>query len=474
MAVTDERRDAMARRWYPLAWAVVSVALFGVAWLVLVPTDPTGGLQLGAVDPDAGMSAADLGRIDTFGAWMTPLRIASIAVSLLTVLVLGMTGLGARLAQWVGRPIRLRPLRVLVVAGAVVSIGWALALPIDALHEVVRNQAGSISGGWAGWARRELTELVRWWAFASVPGLIIWVAMKLLPRVWWLVLSLAAGLVVVAGSIGWSHLSGPDTNRPSLPDGPLRSHVLALADELGVDVDDVQVEPETPTTTIYNAYVDGVGDQQVIVVYETMLNRSTPEEVEFVVAHELGHVAADDSTRRALLTGFAVMAGVGLVGALLTSARVRRRAGLSGHRGVSSTAAVPLVVAGMAAALALASPVLKAADRDIEIRADLTALEVTDDPAALVGVVQRSALLSLDDPYPPWAERLSSSHPSTAERIALAAAWESAGESLRRAVRESVRDTADPAGCWSGYSQELEAPPSSSCSHGVPRVPEVT
>lgn len=414
-------------------WAVVGVGLFALAWWLLVPSDPTGGLELGTVDPTAGMSPEDLDRIDTFGAWMAPLEVMSAAVSLLTVLLIGLTGLGAELALRVGALVRLRPLRVLLISAAVVLAGWVLALPFDVLHEVVRNRAGSISGGWPAWAGGQLTELARWWAVASVPGLIIWASMKVLPRVWWLVLSVAAGVLVLAGTLGFAQLSGPQADRPSLADGPLRAHVLAMADELGVEIVDVQVEPETPTTTIYNAYVAGAGDDQAVVIYQTMLSRSTQGEVEFVVAHELGHVAADDATRRAVLTGVAVMAGVGLVGALLSSARVRRRAGLGAKkRPVATTVAVPLVVAATAGAIALATPVLDAADRAIEVEADVTALEVTDDPDAFVGVVRRSAVLSLQRPDPPWVERLTSSHPSAAERVALAEAWAAAGRSAGR------------------------------------------
>ena len=63
--------------------------------------------------------------------------------------------------------------------------------------------------------------------------------------------------------------------------------------------------------------------------------------------------------------------------------------------------------------------------RAVEARADTFALELTDDPAALIGLQQRLAKTNLSDPDPPDAVSfLLGTHPTALERIGAAEAWE--------------------------------------------------
>ena len=82
---------------------------------------------------------------------------------------------------------------------------------------------------------------------------------------------------------------------------------------------------------------------------------------------------------------------------------------------------VPLVLALVALAALLASPVQNGISRQIETRADVDALEATDDPEAFVELQRQLALRSLADLTPPaWSQFWFGSHPTTRERIALA------------------------------------------------------
>jgi len=337
-------------------------------------------------------------------------------------LLLGLTPVGARLTARIGKGIRLPSLRALCIAVAVVGIAWAVALPVAAALEVVNQAAGRLSGGWSAWALGRVVQLVEWCAIAVLAVLAVRLSARLFRRSWWCVLTLAAFALVLAGTVLAGRLSVSETRYASLPDGPLRSEIVSIADDIGVGVTDVQVVPQTPTTTIYNAYVSGVGDHHVVVLYETMLLRSTRAEVRVVAAHELGHVAARDSDRRALLAGLGAALVTALVGAVATSPAVRRRAKTLTVR-ISDAPAVPMLIGLTMAAGMVVVPALDAASRAFELRADLTALEATGDAEGLAAVVRRAAALNLEDPYPAWIVRVRSGHPATAERVALAAAW---------------------------------------------------
>ena len=82
---------------------------------------------------------------------------------------------------------------------------------------------------------------------------------------------------------------------------------------------------------------------------------------------------------------------------------------------------VPRVLALVAVAALLASPVQNGISRRIETRADVDALLTTRDPQAFVEVQRQLAIRSLSDlRSPAWSQFWFGSHPTTRERIAVA------------------------------------------------------
>jgi STE24 endopeptidase len=113
-----------------------------------------------------------------------------------------------------------------------------------------------------------------------------------------------------------------------------------------------------------------------------------------------------------------------LVGSLLGAAGALLGVGLLGllmGGGVAEPRRVPRVLALVAVASLLASPVENAISRRIETRADVDALRATGDPAAFIEVQKALARKSLADPTPPaWSQLWFGSHPTGLTRIALA------------------------------------------------------
>jgi STE24 endopeptidase len=409
--------------WWPVTWALLCLGAFAVGWWLLVPHTPTAGLELGPVDPTAGLDQAELERSQRYAMWARPFEIAALVLPISAVLLVGLTPTGARWTVRIATGVRLQSLRALLVAFVVVAFAWLVTLPAEAGVEVVQQAAGTFIGGWQAWAVERFLQLLQWWAAAGAVVLLVRLAARLFRRSWWVVLTLVAFVLVLTGVFAFGRLSTVEADYPPLPNGPLRAAVLALADETGVDVTDVRVVPETVAAGQYNAYVTGFGSARVVVLHGLLVLLSSPAETEFVAAHELAHVDTNDSLQRALLAGLGAAVVTALVGATAASSWVRSRAGAR-HIRIADASAVPMVLALALAAGMVVVPALDAASRAFEVRADMTALAVTDDPAALRGAVSRNAQLYLNEPHPPWISRVLTGHPSTAERIALADAWE--------------------------------------------------
>lgn len=418
------RGRALDERPFALFWAGATAAVFAVALWLLVPWDWLPGGDLAPVDPTGGLTADELAGIEHYESSVRWWQLGQLLAAPGVLLLLGFTRLGSWIVWRLPGIDRIWPLRLMLATLATLSAAWIAQLPFAAGVEHARNAEGFVSRGWSAWLEGQVGLLFGVWAFASLAALLIGLSARAVRRWWWCALSLACGVLVMAGAWAAGQLGTSSAGLPSMPAGPLRTSLLQLSAEMGVEVHDIKVVPETPVVQVFNAYVAPVSDGHEVVVYETMLERASASEVRFVAAHELAHIDEADGVTSALLLGLGVMAGVAFVGATASSRPLLRRAGAS--RAVADPTAVPLLVAlGVLAAIVLV-PSLDAASRSVEARADVAAMEATDDPAGLVRLQRRLAVLYQEDPYPALLARLAGSHPAPAERIALAAGWSAA------------------------------------------------
>jgi STE24 endopeptidase len=186
-------------------------------------------------------------------------------------------------------------------------------------------------------------------------------------------------------------------------------------------VRDVLVADASRRTTALNAYVSGLGPTRRIVVYDTLLEQAPPEEVEAVVAHELGHAKDGDVVTGTLIGALGSAAGVIVVYLLGSWTGLLRRVGADA---VTDPRAMALLIALAALAGLASAPVQTLVSRRIEARADAHALALTDDPATVEAMERRLAAKNLADVDPPRPEYLMfATHPSVVERMAAARAY---------------------------------------------------
>jgi STE24 endopeptidase len=205
----------------------------------------------------------------------------------------------------------------------------------------------------------------------------------------------------------------------ALPNSPLRTAILALAHKDGVDVGQVYRVDASKRTTGANAYVNGLGRTKRVVLYDTLLTGFSPDQVQSVVAHELGHVKHRDVPRGLLWLAIVAPAG------MLVIQRLTERLAPAAGRGRS---AGPALLPAAALSIAVVSFVLNipgnALSREVERSADGHALNLDGDPAAFIAVERRLALQNLSDPDPPgWLQLVFGTHPKTVERIGYALTW---------------------------------------------------
>jgi STE24 endopeptidase len=363
-------------------------------------------------------------RAESFAAALRPASLVSLLLALGTSALLGLTRLGARLVTAVAAPLGGRwATQVLLGVPALLIVGRLVTLPVSAYAEMVRHRYGLSTRGWGLWARDVTVSTVISAAVTAFALLSFLWLVRRLPRSWWAwSAGFAAGFVVVSSFLYPLVIEPAFNTFESLPASELRTDLLALAEESGVPVSDVLVSDASRRTTAVNAYVSGFGSTRRIVVYDTVLEQLPDTEIESIVAHELGHVVHGDVLTGTLIGALGAAAATAFFGWLLSWTPLLRRAGAEAP---GDPRVVPLVLFLLAAGGLLATPVQNLVSREIEARADLSALDLTRNPDTFIAMQRRLAATNLADPDPPAAWHwFFGSHPTAAQRIAFAHDWE--------------------------------------------------
>jgi STE24 endopeptidase len=399
------------------------VAALVVAEAAVFLMRPRDGLEPVDAAPQTYFSTAFLERAEDFRSGQLLLYGARLALEI-GLLIYVVRRPPARLKERFRRPV----LAGAVTAAALSAAVTALTLPVSAISRERAKDVGLVTQSWTGWLGDVAKGVAIDAVIVGAGGALLVFGMRRFGRNWWAPAAAVAVTFGVVMTYASPILIEPvfNTFKP-LPAGELRSDVLELADEAGIEVGEVYEMDASRRTTAANAYVAGLGSTKRVVLYDTLLRDFSEDEVRLVVAHELGHVHYRDVPR-----GLLYLAIVAPFGMFAVSRLAERWAPGGG----------PLAVPAVGLALAIVVPALTMVSnqlsRQVEARADRYSLELTDAPDALIGFQQRIVRQNVSDPDPPgWVSFLLGTHPTAMDRI---------GQALAVKAREEARGAASPGG----------------------------
>ena len=236
------------------------------------------------------------------------------------------------------------------------------------------------------------------------------------PDAWWLlawglVLALSALITVLAPLF----LVPLFFTMKPLADTELKERLEALAKRARVAVGGIYVIEFSAKGTTANAALMGWGRTRRIVLSDTLITGYSPEEIEVIMAHEMGHQRHNDIYRL-----FVVRAAILLVTFFFTGLIFEATAPVS-FGGIADVAALPLLAMIFAGLNLLTAPLASGYSRRIEAAADSYALELTGDARSFINAMTRLTDQNLGEATPSrWVENLLYDHPSYASRVAYA------------------------------------------------------
>ena len=377
----------------------------GLAWLLWGSVVPD-GLTLPHVDVDEVFGSELVARAERFERFLLILWVLGLVVSLATLALYARYGVRFAEESAAG------PLGTGMLLGMLgLAIVWLTQLPFTVValwwsrrHGVSRM--GYFDAVFGDWLALGAT-------FVSICVALL-VVMGLARRVgsWWWIPGAAVFTAIAALGVLVSPYLYTGLERPDDPGLVARYERLERVEGLhGIPL---RVERVSEDTSQANAFAFGLGPSRRVVLWDTLLDgRFSDPEVDVVLAHELGHHSSDHIAKAIGWFGLFALPGV-----LLLMLATRRLGGMGNPR------AVPLALLVAAAWTLVTTPAQNVVSRRADAEADWKALRATRDPEAARGLFREFAVTSLGDPSPPtWAYVLLDTHPTLAQRVAMADAW---------------------------------------------------
>jgi STE24 endopeptidase len=253
--------------------------------------------------------------------------------------------------------------------------------------------------------------------FGSLVVTLAYWLLRLSPSFWWLYASMAlavlnmamAGLLPVVVAPLFYRFTPVDDER-------LAARLAALASRAGTQVCGVFRFNMSRRTVSANAALMGWGPTRRIVLGDTLLDSFPHDEIEVVLAHELGHHIHHDIPLLITLNS-----GMMLAGLWLTDAVLQWGVNALALNTLSDPAGLPLLILTTGVFGFLTMPLSNAISRWRERMADRYALQATGKPQAFIDAMTRLANQNLADTEPTaWVVWLLYSHPPIRDRIAAA------------------------------------------------------
>jgi len=314
-----------------------------------------------------------------------------------------------------------RSLRLVAMLGIVFGFHVLVSFPLSCYSgHVLEHQFGLSNQTFPAWLWRyaKRVMLAGGFSIAMFWGLfwLIWIT----GPYWWLVGAGAFFVVsVVLGRLLPVLILPLFYKIERLDDPELDDRLARLAEGTGLSIEGVYRMTLSEETVKANAMLSGLGRTRRVLLGDTLLDRFTPEEIEVIFAHEIGHHVFRH-IRKILFSGILYGAAGFWICDRLLGAWVAG-AGEAIDYAQAPVAAAPVLMFLLTVFVLVLEPVQNAISRRYERQSDRYALDRTGARAAYRSAFRKLARVNKADPDPHWLDvLLFHGHPPIAQRLALA------------------------------------------------------
>jgi Zn-dependent protease with chaperone function len=384
--------------------------------------------------PDYTLSPADLAKAQHLSTIHTTLHFVEEAWDIVSLLLLLGLGAMAWMQKTAVKTSSNRWAQCFLFVLLFLIASFLLSLPFDLYSQHLSRVYGLSVQGWASWfGDQGKAFLISWLVEGLLLMLLFWVIRKF-PRSWWLVFWGVAIPIVLLGIFITPYVIDPLFNKfeplqKTNPELVTQLEKVVAKGHMNIPPERMFLMKASEKVTTLNAYVTGFGGSKRVVVWDTSLQKGTPDEVLFIFGHESGHYVLNHIVYGILFSilGLLVTLFLGYHFVQWTIARFGPRWGIASQ---TEWAAFAVLVLAFSLFGLLSEPIQNSFSRMDEHAADVYGQEAIHGLVADPQTVAKDAFDVLGtagfaDPNPSQLfEFWTYSHPAIGRRAAFAKAYD--------------------------------------------------
>ncbi len=341
----------------------------------------------------------------------------------------------ARMRDLAGRVTRFSPVQTFAYWALFLIVTTLLTFPLTVYEGFLReHRYGLATQTFGPWMVDQLKGLLIGIVLGGILAVALFGIVRRLQKTWWIWGAAVTVLFLAFGGMIAPVFLVPIFNKVTRLDDPgVTGPILSMARANGIPASDVYQIDASRQTTRMSANVSGLGSTLRITLNDNLLRRGSPQEIQSVMGHEMGHYVLNH-----------VYKGIVFFAALILGAFAVLRWDLSwslarwGARwnvqGVGDTAVLPLVFLLVSTIFFVLTPLTNTITRTMEYEADLFGLNASARPDGFAQAAIHLGEYRKMSPGP-LEECLFYDHPSGRSRIFAAMRWKAEHLAL---FRESV------------------------------------
>lgn len=339
--------------------------------------------------------------------------------------------------------IRFKPLQTLLYWVQYLVLTSILTFPLTAYEDYFReHKYGLATQTFGPWLGDQVKNLGVNLVLGGILLVILFGIVRRLQRTWWIWGAVATLCVLIFVVMIAPIFIFPIFNKVTRLDDPkVTQPILSMARANGIDAKDVFKIDASRQTTRMSANVSGFGKTMRITLNDNLLRRGSPEEIQSVMGHEMGHYVLNHIYKDMLYFGVVIVIFFALLNRSLEWS-LQHWGEKWKIRGIGDTAVLPLVVLIGSIFGLLATPIMNTHVRTAEHEADMYGINASRQPDGFAQAAIHLGEFRKMSPSP-MEEWIFFDHPSGRTRIHDAMRWKA--ENLKWMTSQPVSESVAPA-----------------------------
>lgn len=332
------------------------------------------------------------------------------------------TGLSARMRGWAESITSWKNLQTLIYFIFFVVITTVVQFPMTVYEGYVReHKYGLATQTFGPWMRDQLVGLAVGAVLGGIGVMVLYWIVRRLGKNWWIWGAVASvGFLAVTALIAPVYIAPLFNKFTKLQDAKVKDPILSLARANGVPATEVYQVDASRQSTRVSAYVSGFLGTERIVLSDNLL-KTTPEEIQSVMGHEMGHYVLNHVYKSLLFYGILFVIAFAFVDWAMRRALSRWGDRWGAHE-ITDVAALPLALLLFTIFFFVLTPLTNTWTRTQEYEADIFGLDAARQPDGEAEVDLKLGDYRKLDPSP-LEEMIFFDHPSGRTRITAAMRW---------------------------------------------------